>query len=116
MSAKGTPMMSGRFDHLPPTQEMLRQRGASAGERALHERLGAIVQRRLAQAQDLDRQMAERATMSRETRRREIEARVAVALQQREARDAVRSGAEQGTPGQTKANERKASGGGAPKG
>ena len=55
-------MMSGRFDHLPPTQEMLRQRGASAGERALHERLDAAVQRRLAQAQDLDRQMAERAT------------------------------------------------------
>ena len=112
MSAKGTPMMSGRFDHLPPTQEMLRQRGASAGERALHERLGAIVQRRLAQAQE-DRTRADGA---RETRRREIEAQVAVALQQREARDAVRAGAEQGTPGQTKANERKASGGGAPKG
>ena len=86
------------------------------GERALHERLDAAVQRRLAHAQDLDRQMAERARVSRETRRREIEARVAVALQQREARDAVRAGAEQGTPGQTRANERKASGGGAPKG
>ena len=112
MSSGGTPMMSGRFDHLPPTQDMLRRRGASAEERALHERLGAIVQRRLTQAQE-DRA---RARESRETRRREIEARVAVALQQREARDAVRAGAKQGTPGQTRANERKASGGGAPKG
>ena len=57
-----------------------------------------------------------RADGARGTRRREIEARVAVALQQREARDAVRAGAELGTPGQTRANERKASGGGAPKG
>ena len=104
-------MMSGRFDLLPPTQEMLRRRGASAQERSLHERLSAIVDRHLVQAEE-DRATADRAQ---EARRREITARVTLAIQEREARDATRAGAELGTPGQTRANERRA-GGGAPTG
>ena len=104
-------MMSGRFDLLPPTQEMLRRRGASAQERSLHERLSAIVDRHLVQAEE-DRATADR---SQEARRREITARVATALQQRKARDATRSLPELGTLGQTRANVRKA-GGGVPKG
>ena len=105
-------MMSGRFDLLPPTQEMLRQRGASAHERALHERLSAIVDRHLTQAQE-DRASADSA---REARRREIQANVVVALQARESRDATRTQRALGSPGDTQADARKVGGGGAPKG